>query len=200
MTAHPHPRPRGPVRRRALTAVVALVALLVVLAVLGDSFGRARPSGSYRPALVGNTVLDGCFPLPGDARPDLAFVVRSDGDVETAEGPRRRLVLHWSEVGLPEAAAALEDAFTAVGFTVAEASTTVGDGGDGGDEGVVRLAGPGGERVVVALRAFDDDPPLLVRGEAVLDLPVAAPARTDPPCDGVTTTKRFGDRPGEWWE
>ncbi|MDF9716724.1 hypothetical protein INN71_11090 [Nocardioides sp. ChNu-153] len=193
MTARSHPRSRGPVRRRALAAVAVLAVVLVVLAVLGDSFGRARPSGSYRPALVGNTVLDGCFPLPGDARPDLAFVVRSDGDVATDAGPRRRLVLHWSEVGLPEAATALEEAFTAVGFTVTDATS-------GPADGVLRLSGPAGERVVVELRSFDDEPPLLVRGEAVLDLPVAAPARTDPPCDAVTTTKRFGDRPGEWWE
>lgn len=173
-------------RRTTLLAAAGLLALLLVLSALGSSFGRADPTGSYRPELVGDTIKDGCYPLPGGAQLPFPYVVRTDGDVETADGPRRHLVLHWSNVDRAEVLDGLEAAFAEVGLTDATRE---------GDD-VLTLAGTvDGEPVEVRAELTDLDNPApepIVRGRVELDLPVAERAADAPAtCDDKFTTKRF---------
>jgi|GEM_PF-1370912 len=181
-------RPRG--RRRTALLAAALLLALVVASALGSSFGRADPTGSYRPELVGDTIKDGCYPLPGGAQLGFPYVVRTDGDVVGAEGPRRHLVLHWSEVDRDEVVAGLESAFAEVGLTDATRS----------DDGTLTLAGTvDGTPVEVRATLTDIDNPSpdpIVRGRVELDLPVAERAPDAPAtCDDKFTTKRFPTGP-----
>ncbi|MBM9461080.1 hypothetical protein JK386_14355 [Nocardioides sp. zg-536] len=176
-------------RARLLRRVLAGVAVLGVLAVLGlsHSFGRAVPTGNYRPPLPPAALSTGCFPLPGDARLDLPHQVRWDGDVETATGVRRELRGQYDLLDRDEALAEIVAAFAAVGFT--ERSRT-----DDGETVSVEL-GDGTQRVGLRLAALPDtDAETLVRGSFVLDLPVVAAASDDPVCADPKSTKRWGDR------
>lgn len=180
MLPHLHPR-----HRRIGIAVGALAVLVLLL--LSHSFGRAVPTNNYRPLITTDAIETGCFPLPGDARLDLAHQVRWDGDVETDDGPRRELRGQYDLVGRDEAMDRLVASFTAVGFTERERR-------DDGDTLTVELADA---TDTIRLSANDlpgTGPDTLVRGEFRLDLPVVAAASEDPVCSDPKSTKRWGQR------
>lgn len=160
-----------------------LVAL--VLLVLSHGFGRAVPTNNYRPLLTTDAIETGCFPLPGDARLDLAYQVRWDGDVDGADGGRRReLRGQYDLVDRDEAQRRLVASFAAVGFRPA------------GTEGDAVVLTKGAERVAITVTELPGtSAETLVRGEFVLDLPVVAVARPDDPlCSDPKSTKRWGAR------
>ncbi|WP_028655592.1 hypothetical protein [Nocardioides sp. J54] len=179
----------APRSRRAAVVVGTLVVLALLL--LSHSFGRAEPTGNYRPPMTPDTLLTGCYPLPGDARLDLPHQVRRDKDVSTRDGARRRLQGQYDLVGRDEAEARLVAAFEEVGFTEAPDASGGGDGS--------RTLRRGGERVTITVTALpgtgEGD---LVRGEFVLDLPIVAVARPDDPvCQDRSATKRWVE--ASWW-
>ncbi len=155
-----------------------LVAL--VLLVLSHGFGRAVPTNNYRPLLTTDAIETGCFPLPGDARLDLAYQVRWDGEV----GARRELRGQYDLVDRDEAQRRLVASFTAVGFRPT------------GTEGGAVVLTKGTERVAITVTELPGtSAETLVRGEFVLDLPVVAVARPDDPlCSDPKSTKRWGAR------
>ena len=171
--------------------MVAALAVVVVLVVAGQSLGRAEPTGNYRPALVPDPLVLGCYPLPDGVRLDFPYVVRRDGDVVTTSGERRSLVLHWSLLDLAEVRDRLRTDFTRAGFTVT-----------GPDTGAAELSLarhlPGGGTTRVEARLTDLDNPSpdpIVRGVLELDLPVVALSSTDPDCTNPYVTKRFEPEP-----
>ncbi len=60
--------------------------MIAVIAAFSNSFGRAEPTGNYRPPLAPAALDTGCYPLPDGVEFDFPFQVRRDGDVDTAEG------------------------------------------------------------------------------------------------------------------
>ncbi len=162
--------------------------VLFVLAVAGQSFGRAEPTGNYRPDLVPDPLGLGCYPLPDGVDLDFPYVVRRDGDVVTTSGERRSLVLHWSLLDLTEVRDRLRTDFTRAGFTV------TGPVGDASELSLARsLPGGGTTRVEAQLTELDDpSPDPIVRGVLELDLPVVALSSADPDCTNPYVTKRFG--------
>lgn len=181
------PVPVLPARPRRIGVAAGTLAVLVVL-LLSDTFGRADPTNNYRPAPTVDALETGCFPLPGGARLDgLAYQIRRDRDIETADGPRRELRGQYDLVGRDEAMARIVDAFTAVGFRETareEAGATL----------RVELT-----RRSTRIQVFAADLPgtteeTLVRGQFRMDLPVIEAARDDPICSDPKSTKRWGDR------
>ena len=147
--------------RRTLLAGAAALAL--VLLVLSPSFGRAEPTGAYRPDLPPDALTNGCWPLPGGAVLDFGYQVRTDDVVDTAAGPRRVLVLHYDEISGAVAQSRARAVFAAAGvddvrFRVQDFSGTAPDG--------------------------------VVRGEMVLDLPPSQPEGRQE-CQQPFSTKRF---------
>jgi hypothetical protein len=180
---------RAPQRRTVAwpAVLVAGVLVLIVLAVAGQSFGRAEPTGNYRPPLVADTLQLGCYPLPDGVTLDFPYVVRSDGDVATAAGERRVLVLHWSLLDLDEVRDRVREAFTRAGFEVAGRPATT---------SAVLLTRPepggGSTRVTARFTELDNrSPDPIVRGVLELDLPVVALSSDDPECANPFVTKRF---------
>lgn len=170
------------VGRRAV-ALAGIVAVLVVL-LLSHTFGRAEPTGDYRPDLPADALATGCFPLPGDARLSFAYQVRRDGDVEVDGELRRRLLGQYDEIGASEALAAIVADFEAVGF-VSSARPAPWD---------AVLRQPGGRADVVRVMVEDlpgTDADTLVRGTFELDLPVQTVAADDPVCSDPKSTKRW---------
>lgn len=171
--------------------MVVGVLVLVVLAVAGRSVGRAEPTGNYRPPLVADPLRLGCYPLPSGVHLDFPYVVRRDGDVATASGARRSLVLQWSLLGLDEVRERLREDLGRAGFEPAGHDTS------GSDLSMKRPDAGGGSTVVVArLHALanpSSDP--IVRGELELDLPVVELSSTDPACANPFVTKRFEESP-----
>lgn len=149
--------------RHRVAAVGALVA--VVLLLLSPTFGRADVSGQYRPDLPPDGLANGCYPLPGGVVPDLAYVLRHDGDTVDAQGVRRRVVLHFDLVDAAQAVSTVTAQLDAAGVA---------------------------DDVTVRARDFPDLPDdAVVRGEMVLDLPSIAVQSDDPVCDDPNSTKRF---------
>lgn len=164
--------PNPPALRLKRWAIAALAAVSAVLVVLSPSFGRAEPTGEYRPPLPPDALTNGCYPLPEGVRFDFSYQVRSDGDL----GGRRHLVLQYNLIDRDEAVEAVTAAFTAAGFS---------------DRGSLRLEK--GD-VVVSGRAYPMDPlaeDQIVRGTVELDLPVVERQSDDPVCSDVESTKRF---------
>jgi hypothetical protein len=181
------PVPVIPARLRR-PGVAAGVVLAVVALLLSHSFGRAEPTGNYRPLPTIGALETGCYPLPGGARLDeLSHQVRRDRDVETPEGMRRELRGQYNLVDRDEAVARIVAAFTAVGFR--EVSR---------DDDHRRLAVEltrGEERVGVAAEELPEtSEETLVRGEFELDLPVVAVASARAVCSDPKSTKRWGER------
>lgn len=181
------PHVLSPARFRR-TGVVVGVAVAVVVLLLSHAFGRAQPTGNYRPPRTTDAIASGCYPLPGNVQLDgLAYQVRRDRDVRTKAGPRRQLRGQYDLVGRDEAVARIVAAFAKAGFRERSRRTD-------GRSLVVQLA-RGKEAIGVTaadLPGTDED--TLVRGEFVLDLPVVEVAKDDPVCSDVTSTKRYGDR------
>lgn len=166
---------------------MAGVLVFAVLMAAGQSLGRAEPTGNYRPDLVADPLGIGCYPLPDDVVLDFPYVVRRDGDVPTASGERRSLVLHWSLLDLDQVRDRLSEAFTRAGFVVTGRSTTPAELSMARPE-------PGGRVTRVAARLTELDnrsPDPIVRGVLELDLPVVALSSDDPACANPFVTKRF---------
>jgi hypothetical protein len=167
------------------------VLAFLVLAVAGQSLGRAEPTGNYRPELVADPLTVGCYPLPDGVHLDFPYVVRRDGDVGTASGERRRLVLHWALLDLQEVRNQLGETFAQAGFEVS------GPDQNPSELPLVRTEPGGGRtRVVARLTELDNrssDP--IVRGLLELDLPVVALSSDDPACANPYVTKRFEQQP-----
>lgn len=175
--------PVVPPRVRRLGLVMAAVVVLVLL-LASHSFGRAVPTNNYRPPMTVDAIESGCYPLPGDARFDgLSYQIRRDRDIRTDAGPRRHLEGQYNLVERDAAEALLVAAFTRVGFR-REAVRN-------GRIVLVR----GDQRIGLRVTELPDtSASTLVRGEFVLDLPVAPLARPDDPvCESSASTKRRPD-------
>ena len=152
-----------PTHRRPRAALVATL-VTVVLVALSPAFGRAPVHGTYRPLLPQDGLTTGCYPLPGGAVPDFAYVLRHDGDTLVAGGVRRRVVLHFDRIGAAEAVARIEAQLAAVGAA---------------------------DDTRVWARDFDVPADAVVRGEMVLDLPVTPRQSDRPVCADPNSTKRW---------
>ena len=184
--------------RRLAWAALAVVVLVVLL--LSHRFGRAEPTGDYRPELPPDALRNGCYPLPGGVDLELPYLVRSDGDVRIGDAVRRRLLGHYSLVDEAEAEERLVSSFTEAGFREAAGEDSLVEQGDllGGEGRVLRK--PGAGRVVIHVEPLPDtSEETLVRGTFVLDLPVAERASDSEWCDRPSSTKRWPDglTPGE---
>ena len=170
--------------------VWAVAGIAVVLAVLLQShrFGRADPTGDYRPVLAPDGLAIGCYPLPGGVTFDFGYQVRRDGEVEVDGELRRVLVGQYDEMDEDEARDAIVADFAEAGFVAAERPAPSYDA-------VLRRPGSGRSdvvRVVVEpLPEVGED--VLVRGTFELDLPVAEVGSASPRCDDPQTTKRWDD-------
>lgn len=175
-------RSRSPRVGIAVGAVVVLVVLL-----LSHAFGRAVPTNNYRPLPTTDAIESGCYPLPGGARfDDLAYQVRWDGDVSTPQGERRYLRGQYDLVDRAEAERLLVAAFERIGFVAAAE-----DGGD--PTTATTVLRKGGEEIALTVTEIPGtSEETLVRGEFIMDLPVADLARPDDPvCELSSSTKRW---------
>lgn len=178
----PHLPPR---QRRTGIAVGALAVLVLLL--LSHSFGRAVPTNNYRPLITTDAIASGCYPLPGNAQLDLPYQVRWDEDVDQGAGERRILRGQYDLVDRDEARRRLVASFTAVGFEVVE------DTDDAGSSYVVLRDGDE-EITISVIEIAGTSAETLVRGDFVLDLPVAELARPDDPvCTHPSSTKRWAE-------
>lgn len=167
--------------RRALVALAVVVGL--VLVALSPSFGRAEPTGSYRPELPPDALTNGCYPLPDGLTLDFPYQVRSDGDVTVAGEPRRELRVQYDVVDAAEVVESLTASFLDAGFTEAT---------EPGAELAFERADTGTVTATVTpLEGVPADS--IVRGTVVLDLPSIPVASDDAVCDDPYSTKRFPD-------
>ncbi|WP_147381420.1 hypothetical protein [Nocardioides immobilis] len=170
--------------------VGTLAGIAVVLAVLllSHRFGRADPTGDYRPVLVPDGLALGCYPLPGGVTFDFGYQLRRDGDVEVDGEKRRVLFAQYDEMDEDEALAAIVDDFAEAGFVASERPAPPYDA-------VLRRPGDARADVVRAvvepLPGVEDD--TIVRGTFELDLPVAELASDAPDCDDPSSTKRWDE-------
>jgi hypothetical protein len=164
------PQPRG---RWALGGLGLLVLVLVALS---PAFGRAHPTGAYRPPLPPDALTNGCYPLPDGVRLDLPYQVRSDGD---AAG-RRRLVLQYDLLDRDAAAGRLAADFARAGWRRTGADPA---------RPTFTKDGSTVHAVVAALSPLTKEQ--IVRGTITLDLPSVAVRSSAPVCRDVTSTKRF---------
>lgn len=161
------------------------VAIALAVLLLSHTFGRAVPTNNYRPLITVDAIASGCYPLPGDARLDgLSYQVRWDEDVETPAGERRHLRGQYNLVERDEAERLLVEAFTSVGFVE---SSVRGEG-----QRVLEQPEEGEVRIEVS-ELPDTSAETLVRGEFLLDLPVAGLASDDPVCGSPSSTKRWAE-------
>ncbi|KAA1419528.1 hypothetical protein F0U44_13975 [Nocardioides humilatus] len=167
------------------TVALAASAVVLVVLLLSHTFGRAEPTGDYRPDLPADALATGCFPLPGDTRLTFGYQVRHDGDVEVDGELRRRLVAQYDELDDTEALAAIVADFEDAGFVASQRPAPY--------DAVLRAPGSGrGEVVRVMVEALPDtDDDTLVRGTFELDLPVVKAAKDDAVCSDPKATKRW---------
>lgn len=183
--------PNSPARRLKRWAIAALCVLSVVLVALSPSFGRAEPTGEYRPPLPPDALTNGCYPLPDGVRFDFSYQVRTDGDV----GGHRHLVIQYNLIDLDEAVTAVTGAFAAAGFreVISVDSTVDADGRPVDDQESFALMK--GDSVVSGF-AYPMDPltdDQIVRGTIELTLPVVERQSDAPVCSDVESTKRFAE-------
>lgn len=142
-----------------------LAAVALVLVALSPSFGRATPSGSYRPPLPPDALTNGCWPLPGHARLTFPYQVRSDHLALTHHGVRRQLVLHYDVLDAPAVRRRLHRAF--------ERAEVL-------------------DRVRMRVEPFEDvSDSMVVRGTVVLLLPPTEHRRGRAVCGEPSSTKQF---------
>lgn len=166
--------------------VGALVLVAAVLVALSPTFGRATPSGAYRPLLPPDALTNGCYPLPDGVRLDFPYQVRHDGDVNG----RRNLVIQYDLIDRDAAVAALTKSFAAAGFRTPVDDGVASTDGDTSAREVVLQKGT--TRVIARVVPMD---PLtkdqIVRGTITLDLPSEQVRSSAAVCSDVTSTKRF---------
>lgn len=183
--------PNPPARRLTRWAIAVLCVVAAVLVALSPSFGRAEPTGDYRPPLPPDALETGCYPLPDGVELDFSYQVRSDGDV----ADRRVLVLQYNLIDRDEALDAVTAAFTDAGFReVGSPDSTVAV--DGRAVGDVRSFALAKDDVVVSGSVSPMDPltdDQIVRGTIQLDLPVVERQSDSPVCSDVESTKRFAE-------
>jgi len=188
---------RGPaLRRLKISLVCGGLLVCAVLVALSPTFGRAQPTGAYRPLLPPDALTNGCYPLPAGVSLDFDYQVRRDGNVTLAgEGRRRRLELQYDLIDINAAAAALTESFVRAGFHADHVPTDP----TASASRRVRLAKKGVGTVNAVLTPLS---PLrsgqIVRGSIVLDLPVAVRASNAPVCSDPASTKRFTAEPTTW--
>lgn len=188
--------PNPPARRLPRWVIAALSALVLVLIALSPSFGRAEPTGEYRPPLPPDALTNGCYPLPEGVRFDFPYQVRSDGDVLVGTETVRSLVLQYNLIDQDEAVAAVTAAFVAAGFDEVTSLTAIEDDDRGDLADVATSFALIKEDVVVSGIAYPMDPltdDQIVRGTLQLDLPVVERQSEDPVCSDVESTKRFSE-------
>lgn len=168
------------VRRAAIgLAVVIAVALMA----LSPSFGRAEPTGNYRPELPPDALTNGCYPLPDGLALDFPYQVRNDEDVGVGGEQRRQLTVQYDLVDAPEVVESLTASFLDAGFTTLTATD---------DELAFERADTGTVTATVTpLDGITEES--IVRGTVVLELPSIPVASDDPVCDDPYSTKRFPD-------
>ncbi|MFS3129742.1 hypothetical protein ACLM5J_15180 [Nocardioides sp. Bht2] len=172
----------SPIPRLIRRGAVALVILAVVLIIaFSNSFGRAEPTGNYRPPLPPVTLDTGCYPLPDGVHFDFSYQTRRDGDVETDRGIRRVLRIQWNLVDVEQARRNVLAAFTDAGFTVVS---------DEPRSATVTRADVG--EVSWRLSPLDVSPDTIVQGWVVFDLPAIARQSDAEECGWPSVTKRFG--------
>jgi hypothetical protein len=160
-------------------ATTILVGVAVALVLLSGSFGRAHPTGNYRPDLPPAALTNGCWPLPAGIAFDFPHQVRTDGDI--GDPPRRHLVLQFDVIDADTARARVEEAFRSAGF---EQSSSA------GAERLV-FEKPGYGSVIADVTPLAGAEEYVVRGTIALDLPSSAPLTDDEVCDQPFSTKRF---------
>lgn len=158
--------------------MVILAAVLIVA--FSNSFGRAEPTGNYRPPLPPVTLDTGCYPLPEGVHFDFSYQTRRDGDVETKRGIRRVLRIQWNLVDLEQARRNVLTAFTDAGFTLVS---------EEGNE--VRVTRQDVGEVRWRLDPLDVADDVVVRGWVVFDLPGIARQSDAAICGYPSVTKRF---------
>lgn len=162
-----------------MTGLAVVVVLLVVA--LSPSFGRAEPTGNYRPDLAPAALDTGCYPLPEGLTLDFPYQVRTDGDVIVDGEQRRELRLQYDLVGAEEVVESLTASFLDAGFT---AVAPTGD--------VLEFERADAGSVTATVTPLADVPEdSIVRGTVVFDLPSVPLASDDPICDDPYATKRF---------
>lgn len=152
------------------------------LVAFSGHFGRAHPVDNYRPALPPAALSTGCWPLPAGLRFDFPFQVRSDGDVATAQGRRRQLLMQFDVIDVLEARAEVRQSFVDAGFV-----TSAGSAGER-MQFHKRHVGMVGARVT-ALEGVDATS--VVQGTITLDLPAIEVQSGAPVCSEPFATKRF---------
>ncbi|GEP35560.1 hypothetical protein NSZ01_33280 [Nocardioides szechwanensis] len=159
---------------------LAVVVVLLVVA-LSPSFGRAEPTGNYRPDLAPDALDTGCYPLPEGLILDFPYQVRTDGDVTVDGEQRRELRVQYDVVGADEVVESLTASFLDAGFTTV---TATGD--------VLTFERSDAGAVTATVTPLEDVPEdSIVRGTVVFDLPSVPLASDDPICDDPYATKRF---------
>ncbi len=163
---------------------LAGIALVLVVLLLSHRFGRAEPTGVYRPDIPADALESGCFPLPGDVIFDFAYQIRRDGDFEI-NGEERRIVQgQYDEIDEPEALAAIVADFVEAGFVASDRP--------GPYDAVLSKPGRGDVVRVVVTQLAGIEQDTIVRGSFVLELPLAeAPPPTREVCDDPAVTKRW---------
>ena len=170
-------------RQRGRRIVIfGAVGIGIALIAFSSSFGRATPTGSYRPDLPPAALSTGCWPLPSGVRFDFAYQVRVDGDIGDAGQERRRLVMQFDLIDVATARERVTRAFIAAGF----------DRGSVGSGEALAFHKPGVGQVAVKLSALPGTTgDSIVRGTIVLDLPSTRVQSNDPVCSQPFATKRF---------
>jgi len=174
-------------RRRLVWAAAA--AFVVLLVATSNLYGRAEPTGRYRPDLPADALASGCYPLPSGVRLDFPHQVRSDEDLS---GGRRHLLLQFDDIDTTTARAEVTAAFAAAGFRPSPA-------GDADTDLVLVRDGAGRPpaTVGVTVRPIPGvGPDAVVRGTIDLDLPSVPLSSAAAMCAEPSVTKRFTDQAG----
>lgn len=179
-------------RRRVRTSRLAgavVAGAVVLLVATSNLYGRAEPTGRYRPDLPADALATGCYPLPSGVRFDFPFQVRSDEDLP---GGRRHLLLQFDLIDPATAREQVDAAFGAAGFRprpVGEATA---------DLVLTRdAAGRPPTTVRVTVRPIPGvDADAVVRGTIDLDLPSVPLSSAAAVCADPSSTKRFAEEAG----
>jgi len=176
-------------RRRVRTwrlAGAVVAGAVVLLVATSNLYGRAEPTGRYRPDLPADALATGCYPLPSGVLFGFPYQVRSDEDLP---GGRRHLLLQFDLIDPTSAREQVAAAFGAAGFR----RTSVGD--STADLALTRDAvGQPPTTVRVTVRPIPGvSQDAVVRGTVELDLPSVPIASAATECTEPSSTKRFAD-------